>query len=166
MINQLNWCESLCWKYPLPQMFEWIRSIPSSIACIYSVSLMYALIMLQFFQCEHFRSLFCVSVSIILTSCRVCLPSLCFSPWSCVCVKGWSAAVWNGLPDPLLAAASGCSAPEPWLLPGCSSVYDSLVRWGTHVESNMKVLTGITDCRGHSWNMFSLVTKGGAFWRI
>ncbi|XP_044078576.1 stem-loop binding protein 2 isoform X1 [Siniperca chuatsi] len=55
--------------------------------------------------------------------------SFCFSPWSCVCVKGWSAAVWNGLPDPLLAAAaaSGCSAPEPWLLPGCSSVYDSLV---------------------------------------
>ncbi|XP_038564064.1 stem-loop binding protein 2 isoform X1 [Micropterus salmoides] len=54
--------------------------------------------------------------------------SLCFSPWSCVCVKGWSAAMWNGLPDPLLAAAaSGCSTPEPWLLPGCSSVYDSLV---------------------------------------
>ncbi|XP_074527732.1 stem-loop binding protein 2 [Halichoeres trimaculatus] len=54
--------------------------------------------------------------------------SFCFSPWSCVCVKGWSAAVWNGLSDPLLAAAaSGCSAPEPWLLPGCSSVYDSLV---------------------------------------
>ncbi|XP_051250774.1 stem-loop binding protein 2 isoform X1 [Dicentrarchus labrax] len=55
--------------------------------------------------------------------------SFCFSPWSCVCVKGWSAAMWNGLPDPLLAAAaaSGCSAPEPWLLPGCSSVYDSLV---------------------------------------
>ncbi|XP_070712216.1 stem-loop binding protein 2 [Pempheris klunzingeri] len=55
--------------------------------------------------------------------------SFCFSPWSCVCVKGWSAAVWNGLPDPLLSAAntSGCSAPEPWLLPGCSSVYDSLV---------------------------------------
>ncbi|XP_035513510.1 stem-loop binding protein 2 [Morone saxatilis] len=55
--------------------------------------------------------------------------SFCFSPWSCVCVKGWSAAMWNGLPNPLLAAAasSGCSAPEPWLLPGCSSVYDSLV---------------------------------------
>ncbi|XP_076607195.1 stem-loop binding protein 2 [Chaetodon auriga] len=53
--------------------------------------------------------------------------SFCFSPWSCVCVKGWSAAVWNGFSDPLLAAASGCSAPEPWLLPGCSSVYDSLV---------------------------------------
>nr|XP_046266705.1 stem-loop binding protein 2 [Scatophagus argus] len=51
--------------------------------------------------------------------------SLCFSPWSCVCAKGWSAAAWNGLPDPL--RASGCSAPEPWLLPGCSSVYDSLV---------------------------------------
>ncbi|XP_039682466.1 stem-loop binding protein 2 isoform X2 [Perca fluviatilis] len=53
-------------------------------------------------------------------------PLLSSSPWSCVCVKGWSAAVWNGLPDPLLAA-SRCSAPEPWLLPGCSSVYDSLV---------------------------------------
>ncbi|XP_026184020.1 stem-loop binding protein 2 [Mastacembelus armatus] len=55
--------------------------------------------------------------------------SFCSSPWSCVCVKGWSAAMWNGLPDPLPAAASspGHSAPEPWLLPGCSSVYDSLV---------------------------------------
>ncbi|XP_047199508.1 stem-loop binding protein 2 isoform X3 [Hippoglossus stenolepis] len=56
--------------------------------------------------------------------------SFCFSPWSCVCVKGWSATAWNGLPEPLLAAAaasSGCSAPEPWLLPGCSSVFDSLV---------------------------------------
>ncbi|XP_074468360.1 stem-loop binding protein 2 isoform X2 [Sebastes fasciatus] len=58
--------------------------------------------------------------------------SFCFSPRSCVCVKGWSAAMWNGLPDPLLAAASRCSAsrcsaPEPWLLPGCSSVFDSLV---------------------------------------
>ncbi|XP_029028567.1 stem-loop binding protein 2 [Betta splendens] len=54
--------------------------------------------------------------------------SLCFSPWSCVCVKGWSSALLRGLPDPLLAAASSaCSAPEPWLLPGCSSVYDSLV---------------------------------------
>ncbi|XP_035480422.1 stem-loop binding protein 2 isoform X1 [Scophthalmus maximus] len=46
------------------------------------------------------------------------LSSFCFSPWSCVCVKGWSAAA---------TASSGCSAPEPWLLPGCSSVYDSLV---------------------------------------
>ncbi|XP_026213319.1 stem-loop binding protein 2 isoform X1 [Anabas testudineus] len=54
--------------------------------------------------------------------------SFCFSPWSCVCVKGWSTAMLNGLPDPLLAStSSGCSAPEPWLLPGCSSVYDSLV---------------------------------------
>lgn len=150
----------ICWKCPLPQTFGWIRSIPSS--SIPDVCVDYASV----FQCEHFSSLFCVSGSIILTGCHVCLPSLCFSPWSCVCVKGWSAAVWNGLPDPLLAAASGCSAPEPWLLPGCSSVYDSLVRWGTRVESNMKVLTGITDCRGHSWNMFSLVTKGGAFWRI
>uniref|UniRef100_A0A3P8SKH4 Stem-loop binding protein 2 n=1 Tax=Amphiprion percula TaxID=161767 RepID=A0A3P8SKH4_AMPPE len=39
--------------------------------------------------------------------------------------SGWSAAIWNRLP----ATASGCSAPEPWLLPGCSSVYDSLVRY-------------------------------------
>ncbi|XP_054611449.1 stem-loop binding protein 2 isoform X2 [Dunckerocampus dactyliophorus] len=50
--------------------------------------------------------------------------SFCFSPRPCVCVKGWSTAMWNG--EPLLAAA-GCTAPEPWLLPGCSSVYDSLV---------------------------------------
>uniref|UniRef100_A0A665TGM1 Stem-loop binding protein 2 n=1 Tax=Echeneis naucrates TaxID=173247 RepID=A0A665TGM1_ECHNA len=43
-------------------------------------------------------------------------------------MKGWSATVWNGLPDPLLATGtSGRCAPEPWLLPGCSSVYDSLV---------------------------------------
>ncbi|XP_053188209.1 stem-loop binding protein 2 [Scomber japonicus] len=48
----------------------------------------------------------------------------CFSPRSCVCMKGWSTAMWNGVPEPLL---SGRSAPEPWLLPGCSSVYDSLV---------------------------------------
>ncbi|XP_029375932.1 stem-loop binding protein 2 [Echeneis naucrates] len=54
--------------------------------------------------------------------------SFCFSPWSRVCMKGWSATVWNGLPDPLLATGtSGRCAPEPWLLPGCSSVYDSLV---------------------------------------
>uniref|UniRef100_UPI0037E7A07C stem-loop binding protein 2 n=1 Tax=Semicossyphus pulcher TaxID=241346 RepID=UPI0037E7A07C len=54
--------------------------------------------------------------------------SFCFSPRSCVCVKGCLAAVWNGLQEwPLAAAASGCSVPEPWLLPGCSSVYDSLV---------------------------------------
>lgn len=44
--------------------------------------------------------------------------SLCLSPGSCVCAKTWSSAVWNGPCDP---------APEPWLLPGCSSVYDSLV---------------------------------------
>uniref|UniRef100_A0A3Q1F7W5 Stem-loop binding protein 2 n=1 Tax=Acanthochromis polyacanthus TaxID=80966 RepID=A0A3Q1F7W5_9TELE len=50
--------------------------------------------------------------------------SFCFSPWSCVCAQGWSAAVWNRLPA---ATASGSSAPEPWLLPGCSSVFDSLV---------------------------------------
>nr|XP_061801381.1 uncharacterized protein LOC133592747 [Nerophis lumbriciformis] len=52
--------------------------------------------------------------------------SFCFSPRSCVCAKGWSSAVWNGLPEPLLTSA-GCAAPEPWLLPGCSSVFDSLV---------------------------------------
>ncbi|XP_077403589.1 stem-loop binding protein 2 [Vanacampus margaritifer] len=51
--------------------------------------------------------------------------SFCFSPRTCVCAKGWSTAIWNGLPEPLLAA--GCSTPEPWLLPGCSSVFDSLV---------------------------------------
>ncbi|XP_019728918.1 stem-loop binding protein 2 isoform X1 [Hippocampus comes] len=52
--------------------------------------------------------------------------SFCFSPRSCICAKGWSTAMWNGLPEPLVAA--GCSsAPEPWLLPGCSSVFDSLV---------------------------------------
>ncbi|XP_034406017.1 stem-loop binding protein 2 [Cyclopterus lumpus] len=56
--------------------------------------------------------------------------------WSCACSKGWSAAMWN--PDPLLTAAPcidsapggpapGGPAPEPWLLPGCSSVFDSLV---------------------------------------
>ncbi|XP_014184825.1 stem-loop binding protein 2 [Haplochromis burtoni] len=54
--------------------------------------------------------------------------SFLFSPWSCVCAKGWSATMWNSLSDPVLTTtASGCSAPEPWLLPGCSSVYDSLV---------------------------------------
>ncbi|XP_061754743.1 stem-loop binding protein 2 isoform X1 [Nerophis ophidion] len=50
--------------------------------------------------------------------------SFCFSPRPCS--KGWSTAMWNGLPEPLLAA-TGCSTPEPWLLPGCSYVYDSLV---------------------------------------
>ncbi|XP_056266018.1 stem-loop binding protein 2 isoform X2 [Pseudoliparis swirei] len=56
---------------------------------------------------------------------------LSFGSWSSA--KGRSASMWNGLPDPLLAAAP-CrdhvprgSAPEPWLLPGCSSVFDSLV---------------------------------------
>ncbi|XP_056911223.1 stem-loop binding protein 2 [Takifugu flavidus] len=69
-----------------------------------------------------------MSSSGVETSARSPLSSsLCFSPWSCVCAKAWSAAVWNGLPDPLLATATGYSAPEPWLLPGCSFVYDSLV---------------------------------------
>ncbi|CAL8363558.1 unnamed protein product [Lota lota] len=55
--------------------------------------------------------------------------SLCFSPGSCLCAKGWSTAVWNGLPDrPLsLSPRASCYSPEPWLLPGCSYVYDSLV---------------------------------------
>lgn len=66
-----------------------------------------------------------------MDSVDICALSLCFSPWSCVCAKAWSAAVWNGLPDPLLATATGYSAPEPWLLPGCSFVYDSLVRLGS-----------------------------------
>ncbi|XP_028323166.1 stem-loop binding protein 2 isoform X2 [Gouania willdenowi] len=52
--------------------------------------------------------------------------SLCLSPWSCVCAKGWT-AVWNGHTEPVYEADAGFSAPEPWLLPGCSSVYDSLV---------------------------------------
>uniref|UniRef100_A0A3B4VNG3 Stem-loop binding protein 2 n=1 Tax=Seriola dumerili TaxID=41447 RepID=A0A3B4VNG3_SERDU len=68
--------------------------------------------------------------------------SFCFSPWSHVCVKGWSATVWNGLPDPLLAAgSSGCCTPEPWLLPGCSSVYDSLVRPSILERCILKVST-------------------------
>ncbi|XP_024117049.1 stem-loop binding protein 2 isoform X2 [Oryzias melastigma] len=60
--------------------------------------------------------------------------SFSFSPWSCVCVTGWSAAMWNGLSDPLLPP-SGCSAPEPWLLPECSSVYDSLVSNASPIPS-------------------------------
>ncbi|XP_030010485.1 stem-loop binding protein 2 [Sphaeramia orbicularis] len=48
----------------------------------------------------------------------------------------WSAAVWNGLSDPLLAVtSSGYPAPEPWLLPGCSSVYDSLVSNASPIRS-------------------------------
>ncbi|XP_056141220.1 stem-loop binding protein 2 [Lampris incognitus] len=40
--------------------------------------------------------------------------------------------MWSSLPDDLQAVPSsrdspGCSSPEPWLLPGCSSIYDSLV---------------------------------------
>ncbi|KAM8835230.1 stem-loop binding protein 2 [Synchiropus picturatus] len=59
-------------------------------------------------------------------------PSFCFSPCSCVCGRGWSTAVWTGLPDPQM---DGCPAPEPWLLPGCSSVYDSLVSNASPVPS-------------------------------
>ncbi|KAK0131213.1 Oocyte-specific histone RNA stem-loop-binding protein 2 [Merluccius polli] len=57
-------------------------------------------------------------------------PSLCFGPGSCLCAKGWSTAVWNGLPERPLGVTprdSSCYSPEPWLLPGCSYVYDSLV---------------------------------------
>ncbi|XP_068187926.1 stem-loop binding protein 2 [Antennarius striatus] len=68
--------------------------------------------------------------------------SFCFSPWSCVCVKGWSTPLWSGLPEPVLAAtpagcsvSSGRSTPEPWLLPGCSSVFDSLVSNASPVQS-------------------------------
>ncbi|XP_004076089.1 uncharacterized protein LOC101168727 isoform X1 [Oryzias latipes] len=60
--------------------------------------------------------------------------SLSFSPWSCVCVKGWSSAMWNSLSDPLLPP-SGYSATEPWLLPECSSVYDSLVSNASPIPS-------------------------------
>ncbi|XP_058483699.1 stem-loop binding protein 2 [Solea solea] len=66
-----------------------------------------------------------------------------FGPWSCVCAKGWSAAAWNGLPDPLLAASSGCSTPEPWLLPGCSYVYDSLVSNMSPVSSPPPPVSGV-----------------------
>ncbi|XP_054592924.2 stem-loop binding protein 2 isoform X1 [Nothobranchius furzeri] len=52
--------------------------------------------------------------------------SFCFSPWSCACAKAWSEAMWGGVPN-LRPTSLGCSSPEPWLLPGCSSVYDSLV---------------------------------------
>ncbi|XP_051794041.1 stem-loop binding protein 2 [Acanthochromis polyacanthus] len=61
--------------------------------------------------------------------------SFCFSPWSCVCAQGWSAAVWNRLPA-ATATASGSSAPEPWLLPGCSSVFDSLVSNASPIPSS------------------------------
>uniref|UniRef100_A0A672FQX5 Stem-loop binding protein 2 n=1 Tax=Salarias fasciatus TaxID=181472 RepID=A0A672FQX5_SALFA len=74
-------------------------------------------------------------------STRVCVRSLCFSPWSrsCVCAKGWSTAAWNGFHDPLMSATSGLSTPEPWLLPGCSSVYDSLVSNLSPVPSPLAV---------------------------
>ncbi|XP_077596935.1 stem-loop binding protein 2 [Stigmatopora nigra] len=52
--------------------------------------------------------------------------SFCFSPRPCICVTDWPTGIWNGQPEPLVTSA-GCSTPEPWLLPGCSSVFDSLV---------------------------------------
>ncbi|KAG7237516.1 hypothetical protein INR49_032265 [Caranx melampygus] len=65
---------------------------------------------------------------LVLTNSSVICPVVLSYPWSHVCVKGWSAAMWSSLPDPLLATgSSSCCTPEPWLLPGCSSVYDSLV---------------------------------------
>ncbi|XP_068587857.1 stem-loop binding protein 2 [Cebidichthys violaceus] len=59
--------------------------------------------------------------------------SFCLGSWSCA--KGWSDAVWDGLPDPLLTSAPRGSAPEPWLLPGCSSVFDSLVSNASPAQS-------------------------------
>ncbi|XP_054481431.1 stem-loop binding protein 2 [Anoplopoma fimbria] len=76
--------------------------------------------------------------------------SFCPGSWSCACAKSWSDAMWNGLPDPLLTAAPRGSTPrgsaprgstprgstpEPWLLPGCSSVFDSLVSNASPVPS-------------------------------
>ncbi|XP_015239520.1 PREDICTED: uncharacterized protein LOC107090576 [Cyprinodon variegatus] len=63
------------------------------------------------------------------------------SPESADVLQGWSAAMWNGFPD-LLPPSSGCSAPEPWLLPGCSSVYDSLVRWVEHLVTDPLLYKG------------------------
>ncbi|KAJ0061527.1 hypothetical protein NL108_005517 [Boleophthalmus pectinirostris] len=60
--------------------------------------------------------------------------SFCLSPGSCVCAKGWSSAVWNGLSCGPAPTAHG-PAPEPWLLPGCSSVYDSLVSNASPIPS-------------------------------
>ncbi|XP_071390837.1 stem-loop binding protein 2 [Centroberyx affinis] len=77
--------------------------------------------------------------------------SFCFSPRSCVCVRGWSAAVWHGLPERPAAGSSGCYSPEPWLLPGCSSVYDSLVSNASPTPS-APTLTGLRGDRGASTN--------------
>ncbi|XP_041751142.2 oocyte-specific histone RNA stem-loop-binding protein 2 isoform X1 [Coregonus clupeaformis] len=45
--------------------------------------------------------------------------------------RGWSMPLWSGVPALPLGFRSRppsySSSPEPWLLPGCSSVYDSLV---------------------------------------
>ncbi|XP_007577144.1 oocyte-specific histone RNA stem-loop-binding protein 2-like [Poecilia latipinna] len=56
------------------------------------------------------------------------------SPWSCVCANSWSAAMWSGVPD-LMPAAPASSSPEPWLLPGCSSVYNTLVSNASPIPS-------------------------------
>ncbi|XP_029923889.1 stem-loop binding protein 2 isoform X1 [Myripristis murdjan] len=80
-------------------------------------------------------------------------PSFCFSPRSCVCAKGWATAVWNGLPDLPLAISSrdssSCYTPEPWLLPGCSSVYDSLVSSASPTPS-APTISGLRGERGAS----------------
>ncbi|KAL0994698.1 hypothetical protein UPYG_G00125950 [Umbra pygmaea] len=47
--------------------------------------------------------------------------------------RGWSIPLWSGVPDltpgfrSRASSYAYSSSPEPWLLPGCSSVYDSLV---------------------------------------
>lgn len=78
-------------------------------------------------------------VSLIIMNCLSCsfIHSLCFGPGSCLCAKGWSTAVWNGLPERPLSVSprdSSCYSPEPWLLPGCSYVFDSLVRYVAHLQ--------------------------------
>ncbi|KAM6912106.1 stem-loop binding protein 2 [Lycodopsis pacificus] len=65
--------------------------------------------------------------------------SFCLGSWSRA--KGWSDTMWDGLPDPLLTAAPRGPAPEPWLLPGCSSVFDSLVRPSILERCILKVST-------------------------
>lgn len=54
--------------------------------------------------------------------------TFCSSPSFCVYPKAMD--VWNVLPD-----LQPCYSPEPWLLPGCSSVYDSLVNTASPTPS-------------------------------